>query len=159
MSSRIALACTLGLLLQATIAHAGEIGENTMEADLECLQGSWQPISAEYKGKAIDPKEHDWTLEFAAGRVVQLRRGKVHVEGSVQVVKPGPSSKRAYWKYTNVDVTDAVIYFFVGRDTLISCWSGEQRNVPEWPTEFSTRSPKGGSYLVVWKRQKKLQAM
>ena len=134
-----------GTQFSIDLGSYAETDDTTVEANLESLQGSWRPISAEYKGKALDSDDYR-TLKFTGDKVAQLRKGKVHVEGSVQMAKPGQSSKRAYWKYTNVNVTDAVTFFFVGRDTLITCWTGEQRTVPEWPTEFSTRSPGGCTF-------------
>jgi uncharacterized protein (TIGR03067 family) len=129
--------------------------EKTVKEEIERLQGVWKPISAENEGKQLDPKEDDWTLKFTGEKVVQLRKGTVHVEGKVEIASPTKTSKRAYWKHTNVDVKNSVIYFFVGPDTLVTCWNGkDDGSIMEWPTGFATGSPGTGAYLVVWKREK-----
>jgi uncharacterized protein (TIGR03067 family) len=127
--------------------------EKVVQKELERLQGVWKPVSAEYGGKKLDPKEDDWTLKIAGNKIVQLRKGKVHVEAMIQIEEPMNDSKRAHWKYTNANVTDSVIYFF-SRDTLVACRSGKEGAVPDWPTRFATNAPGGGTYLVVWKREK-----
>jgi uncharacterized protein (TIGR03067 family) len=125
-----------------------------VKEELKLVQGVWKPVSAENEGKELDPKEDDWTLKFWGDKVVQLRNGKVHVEGKVEIAKPTKTCRRAYWKYTNVEVNNSVIYFFVGRDTLVTCWNGSDATIAEWPTGFTTGSPGTGVYLVVWKREK-----
>src|SRR5207237_8452265 len=109
----------------------------------------------EQNGKQFDPKEDDWTLKFTGDKVVQLRKGEVHVEGKVEVATLTKTSKRAYWKHTTPrEINNSVMYFFIGPDTLVTCWNGSDENVVPWPTGFATGSPGAGVYLVVWKREK-----
>jgi uncharacterized protein (TIGR03067 family) len=124
------------------------------KAKLAKLQGVWKPVSAEYEGKGLDPKEDDWTLKFTGDAVVHLKKGQVYVEGKLEIASPAESFERAYWKYTNVNVTDSVIFRFDGHDTLVTCWNGRQGQIAEWPSSFTTGPLGTGIYLVVWNRER-----
>jgi uncharacterized protein (TIGR03067 family) len=129
--------------------------DKTAREELKLLQGVWKPVAAEQNGKELDPKEDDWTLQFDGDKVTQLRKGDIHVEGKVEVATPSNTSKRAYWKHTNPrEINNSVLYFFIGPDTLVTCWNGSDENIAPWPTGFATGAAGTGVYLVVWKRQK-----
>jgi hypothetical protein len=114
--------------------------------DHKRFHGTWRMTS--YEGDIGDNKKYE--VRFAAGQVTWLIDGKVTLEGKCHIAEPTKHAKRGLWKWDN-GVTDAFIYFFVGEDTLVTCW---RYNSPDWPTVFATGGTECGHYLFVWKREK-----
>jgi uncharacterized protein (TIGR03067 family) len=152
--SRLAVLAAIFVASAAALATAQAPDDKVVKAELERLQGVWKPMSAEYEGKPYDMKEEGRTLTISGDKVVQRLKDKVHVEGQVEIASPAKAVKRAYWKHADAKVNNSVIYFFVGDDTLVTCWRGKDETIPEWPTGFTTDSAEAGVYLVVWKREK-----
>jgi len=123
------------------------------KGEMKKFQGIWKPVAAEYRGNALEPSDQNWTLVVSDDTVIQLRSGNIHVQGSMELANPSKGFHRAFWRYSNGTVNNAVIYFFVGKDSLVTCWNGATNSIPEWPTDFSSGTECGVDYLVVWKRQ------
>lgn len=124
------------------------------DSKLAKFQGIWKPITAEYEGEKLEPEKQKWTLIISDNTVLQLRRGRVHVEGRMEVNNIHKGVERAVWKFTNVPVTNNVIYSFEEEDVLVTCWNAKRNGVLVYPTVFNSTGEGSGQYLVVWKRQR-----
>ena len=123
-----------------TVLVSGPATAQQGKEEYKRLHGTWRMTSGE--GDVGDAKKFE--IRFAGDKITYWVDGKVALEGILEVVEPTKHAKRAKWNWDG-GLTDRVIYFMVGDDTLVTCWTHEGT---EWPTVFATGNKDGGSLAL-----------
>jgi uncharacterized protein (TIGR03067 family) len=119
--------------------------------ELAALQGRWTPTSYEEGGKVTDLKERKREWVFRGDEHEYLENGKVVGKGKIKLnVTASPKHLDISYEGGQKDFT---IYTLNG-NVLTTCGSRRQGGDPTRPREFASGTPKGGDYLIVWKREK-----
>lgn len=142
------------LAVAATLGHAAD-GEGRRDAarkDLERLQGTWNVVSTERDGMALDPEEFRGWNALYDGDSLTLRVGDQVRRRGIVTLDPARTPKAINtWDLDGPyqDQTVPGIYELEG-DRLKLCFArpGEAR-----PTEFTTKAGTGFVF-VVYERQK-----
>jgi uncharacterized protein (TIGR03067 family) len=141
----------LGVLLAVCLFFSATgVGQEDAKSDKDKLQGTWQSVSAERKGKSIP----ELKLVIEGDTLAVERGGRTLFKGKI-TLDPSKRPKTMDWELTNRAGAKTILkgIYEIEGDTLKYCHAGPPGSADR-PKQFATNA-KEDHMLYVLKREKK----